>query len=79
MAEVQIDVEEIIGKEAIEGHDSQYIFTSTYCKNFDVLFATLWTKLAILSKNRGNFNFFSILPDDIARVTSYTHMSLFPC
>jgi hypothetical protein len=33
-------------------------FTSTYCKNFDVLFAALWTKLAILSKNRGNFNFF---------------------
>jgi hypothetical protein len=33
--------------------------TSTYWKNFDVLFATLWTKLAILSKNKGNFKFFS--------------------
>jgi hypothetical protein len=28
--------------------------TSTYCKNFDVLFAALWTKLSILSENRGN-------------------------
>jgi hypothetical protein len=28
--------------------------TTTYCKNFDVLFAALWTKLSILSQNRGN-------------------------
>jgi hypothetical protein len=28
--------------------------TSTYCKNFDVLFAALWTKVSILSQNRGN-------------------------
>jgi hypothetical protein len=28
--------------------------TSTYCKNSDVLFAALWTKLSILSQNRGN-------------------------
>ena len=28
--------------------------TSTYCKNFDVLFAALWKKLSILSQNRGN-------------------------
>jgi hypothetical protein len=27
MAEVQTEVEETIGKEAIEGHDSQYILT----------------------------------------------------
>jgi hypothetical protein len=27
MAEVPTEVEEIIGKEAIEGHDSQYILT----------------------------------------------------
>jgi hypothetical protein len=30
------------------------IFTTTYCKNSDVLFAALWTKLSILSQNRGN-------------------------
>jgi hypothetical protein len=29
-------------------------FTTTYCKNSDVLFAALWTKLSILSQNRGN-------------------------
>jgi hypothetical protein len=40
--------------------------TSIYWKIFDVLFATLWTKLAILSKNRGNIFFFSILPDNVA-------------
>jgi hypothetical protein len=28
--------------------------TTTYCKNSDVLFAALWTKLSILSQNRGN-------------------------
>ena len=33
---------------------SDHIVTSTYCKNSDVLFAALWTKLSILSQNRGN-------------------------
>jgi hypothetical protein len=28
--------------------------TTTYCKNSDVLFAALWTKLSILSQNSGN-------------------------
>jgi hypothetical protein len=28
--------------------------TTTYCKNYDVLFAALWTKLSILSQNREN-------------------------
>jgi hypothetical protein len=48
-------------------YSHQIAVTSTYCKNFDVLFATLWTKLAILLKNRGNFNnFFFILSDNVA-------------
>jgi ribonuclease HI len=33
---------------------NHHIFTSTCCKNYDVLFAALWTKLSILSENRGN-------------------------
>jgi hypothetical protein len=51
----------------------QKVITSTYCKNFDVLFAALWTKLSILSQNRGNLKKIKImLPDnvDIATLTS---------
>jgi ribonuclease HI len=33
---------------------NHHIFTSTCCKNYDVLFVALWTKLSILSENRGN-------------------------
>jgi hypothetical protein len=43
-------------KDCQEGRDefSNCQVTTTYCKNFDVLFAVLWTKLSILSQNRGN-------------------------
>jgi hypothetical protein len=40
--------------EILQSPEASKLRTSTYCKNFDVLFAALWTKLTILSKNRGN-------------------------
>jgi hypothetical protein len=42
------DVSDIRSFMGLEG------YTNTYCKNFDDLFAALWTKLSILSQNRGN-------------------------
>jgi hypothetical protein len=44
--------------------------TTTYCKNYDVLFAALWTKLSILSQNRRNlYKKKFMLPDNVAIAT----------
>jgi hypothetical protein len=66
---------DIIGNLNLE-KPSFWSSTSTYCKNFDVLFATLWTKLAILSKNRGNFFFFPYCPIT-SHVRRHTNICLY--
>jgi hypothetical protein len=51
-------------------NDLGVVYTSTYCKNSDVLFAALWTKLSILSQNRGNLKKKKfMLPDNVGVAT----------
>ena len=53
--------------------------TTTYCKNYYVLFAALWTKLSILSQNRGNlYKKKFMLPDNIGLATLTSLLPHFP-
>jgi hypothetical protein len=60
----------LVGLKGTHRSKAKWIDTSTYCKNSDVLFAALWTKLSILSQNRGNLKKKKIiLPDNVGLAT----------